>query len=125
VLGLASASPVGYITPDAAIGLGRRSRAPKSGRGTTRPCGSPDARGIPKTYSFLQQFAELVGSQLTVSEDSVEQTGADDLARVHRHAPAILVTQKVMAAFNAKNAKTYPFEGANEAVTGLIIRTSS
>lgn len=66
---------------------------------------------VPKTYSFLQQFAELVGGQVTVSEDSMEQTGADGLARVHRHnrAPAILVTQKVMAAFNAKNAK--PFRG--------------
>ena len=50
----------------------------------------------------------------------MEQTGADDLARVHRHnrAPAILLTQKVMPAFNAKNAKTYPCEGGNEVVTG-------
>ena len=58
--------------------------------------------GGPNAYSFLQQFAELVGGQLTGSEDSVEQTGADDLTRVNRHnrAPAIVVTQKVMAAFD-------------------------
>jgi len=40
---------------------------------------------IPKICSFLQQFADLVGSQLAVAENSVEQTGADGLARVHRH----------------------------------------
>jgi len=50
----------------------------------------------------------------------MEQTGADGLARVHRHngASAILVTQKVMAAFDTKNAKTCSFEGGNEAGTG-------
>jgi hypothetical protein len=50
--------------------------------------------GVSKTDSFLQQSAELVGGQLTVSEDSVEQAGADGLARVywHNRAPAIVVT---------------------------------
>ena len=75
--------------------------------------------GVPKTFSFLQQCAELVGGQLTVSEDLVQQTGADGLTRVRRHnrAPAVLVTQKVMTAFNAKNAKTELFEGGNELIT--------
>jgi hypothetical protein len=55
-----------------------------------------DAERFRKIYSFLQQLAQLVGGQLAVSEDSVKQTWADGLARVHRHnrAPAILVTQK-------------------------------
>ena len=55
----------------------------------------------------LRQLAKLAGGQLAVSEDSVKQTGTDGLARVHRHnrAPAILVTQEVIAAFTAKNAK--------------------
>jgi hypothetical protein len=46
--------------------------------------------------------------------------GAGNLARVNRQnrAPAILVTQKVMAAFNAKNAKAYAFECGDEAVAG-------
>jgi hypothetical protein len=53
----------------------------------------------------------LVGGQLAVSEDLVQQTGPDDLPRVRRHnrAPAILVTQEVMAALNAKNAKAFTF----------------
>jgi len=50
----------------------------------------------------------------------VEQTGADGLARVHwyNRAPAVLVTQEMMAASNAKSAKTCPFEGGNEFGTG-------
>ena len=50
----------------------------------------------------------------------MKQTGTDGLARVHGHngAPAILVTQEVMATFDAKNAKSYPFEGGNEVGTG-------
>jgi hypothetical protein len=74
----------------------------------------------PSIYSFLQQLAELLGGQLAVPENSVEQTGADGLARVHWHnrASAILVTQEVMAAFDANNAKTCPFEGGNEVGTG-------
>ena len=68
--------------------------------------------GAPKIYSFLQELAKLVGSQLAVSEDFVQQTRADGLAGMHRHnrAAAILVTLKVMTTFNAKNAKAYPFE---------------
>ncbi len=57
----------------------------------------------PKINFFLQQLAELVGGQLAVPENSVEQTGADGLARVHWHnrASAIFVAQEAMAAFNA------------------------
>lgn len=71
---------------------------------------------FPQDLSFLQQLGKLVGGQLAVSEDSVKQTGADGLARVHRHdrAPAILVTQEAMAAFHAKNAKACPFQHGNE-----------
>lgn len=65
------------------------------------------AWAFPQIDSFLRQPAELVGGQSAVSEDSVEQTGTDGLARVHRHnrVPAILVTQEVMATLNAKNRK--------------------
>jgi hypothetical protein len=64
---------------------------------------------VPSRASRSGSRSRYADDPLTVSEDSVEQTGADSLARVHRHncAPAILVTQKVMAAFNAKEAKTY------------------
>jgi hypothetical protein len=73
-----------------------------------------------KIYSFLQQLAKLVGGQLAVSENSVEQTRSDGLARMdwHNRASAIFVTQEVMAAFNAKNAETHAFEGDNEVGTG-------
>jgi hypothetical protein len=55
----------------------------------------------------------LVGGQLAISQDFVKQAGADGLARVRRNnrAAAILVTQKVMAAFYAKNAEA-PFSRA-------------
>jgi hypothetical protein len=45
----------------------------------------------------------------------VKQTGADGLAKVHghNHGPAILVTQEVMAAFDANNAKACFFEGGD------------
>lgn len=50
----------------------------------------------------------------------MEQTGADRLARVNRHngASAICVTQEVMAALYAKNAKTDSLEGGNKVATG-------
>jgi hypothetical protein len=62
----------------------------------------------------------LVGGELAVSQDSLKQTGADGLARVHRHnrAPAILVSQEVMAAFDPKNLKACLFEGGNKVATG-------
>jgi len=66
----------------------------------------------PKINSLLQQLPQFVGGQLAIPEDSVKQTGTDGLTRVHRHnrAPAILVTQEVMATFNAKR-EILPFRG--------------
>jgi hypothetical protein len=44
--------------------------------------------------SCSQETGELVGGELAVAQDLVEQAGADGFARMHRHngAPAILVT---------------------------------
>jgi hypothetical protein len=62
----------------------------------------------------------LVGGQLAISEDLVKQAGADGLARVrgHNRAPAILVTEEMMAAFDGKNAKASLFEAGTEVSSG-------
>ena len=46
----------------------------------------------------------------------MKESGTDDLARVHGYdcAPAILVAQEVMAAFDAENGETGLAEGSYE-----------
>ena len=53
----------------------------------------------------LQQASKIFDLDLTVSKDLVQESWADSLARMRRHdcGPPILVTQKMVAAFDAEH----------------------
>ena len=56
----------------------------------------------------LQHTSKIFDLDLTVSKDLVQQPWADSLARMRRHdgGPPILVTQKMVAAFDAEHDET-------------------
>ncbi len=62
----------------------------------------------------------MVGGQLAIPKDLVQQTEADVLAGVsgHNRAPAVFMTEEVMTAFDAENRETGLSESGNELLTG-------